>query len=307
LSRGAISTEKLTKFYGDVRGIHDLDLEVRPGEIFGLLGPNGAGKTTTIRLLLDYIRPTSGRATVLGMDARRAGVEIRRHVGYLAGDFAAYDNLTGAEFFEFLARLRSNVDRAYLNQLCEQISFDRSRKIGTLSKGNKQKAGLLQALMHRPRLLILDEPTFGLDPLVQDQVHHLLRAAASDGVTVFLSSHILSEVEALCERVGIVRHGLLVATETVQSLKARAVRRLTITFSEVVPETVFASLPGIQNVEVSDGRVRCQVTGSLDAVVKTAARYRVQDIVTEEPKLEDVFLGYYSDDDAVAREVKNAG
>lgn len=301
MSQAAISTERLTKFYGNVKGIQDLDLEVQPGEIFGLLGPNGAGKTTTIRLLLDYIRPTGGKAHVLGMDARRQGVAIRRSVGYLPGEFEAYGNLTGAEFFEFLARLRGNVDRDYLYRLCAHISFDTTRKLGTLSKGNKQKAGLLQAVMHRPRLLILDEPTFGLDPLVQEQVHQLLRDAAADGATVFLSSHILSEVEALCERVGIVRAGNLVATETVDSLKTRAVRRLAITFSEAVPPSAFSALPGIQEVEVSERRVRCQVVGPLDQVVKAAARFRVETITTEEPSLEDVFMRYYSGEEAEPR------
>ncbi|MBI2965823.1 MAG: ABC transporter ATP-binding protein [Chloroflexi bacterium] len=289
-----MATEGLTKYYGNVRGIEGVDLEVGRGQIFGLLGPNGAGKTTTIRLLLDFIRPTRGSAHVLGMDARRKSVEIRRRAGYLPGELAIYDNLTGVEFFEYVSRLRGKVEPPDLSAICERLDFDTRRKLGTLSRGNKQKAGLIQAIMHKPDLLLLDEPTSGLDPLVQEQVHGLLREAASRGATVFLSSHILSEVEELCERVGIVREGRMIAVEAVDDLKRRAVRRMTIEFAEPIDAATFERLPGITEIEVRGRQVRCRVVGSLDSVVKAAARFQVENITTEEPGLEEVFIEYYS-------------
>lgn len=294
MNSSAVATERLTKYYGEVRGIEDLDLDVGRGQIFGLLGPNGAGKTTTIRLLLDFIRPTSGSARVLGMDARERSVEIRRRTGYLPGELAVYDHMTGAELFEYFARLRGNVNRDHLRALCERLDFDTTRRLGTLSRGNKQKAGLIQAVMHRPDLLLLDEPTSGLDPLVQEQVHSLLKEAASEGATVFLSSHILSEVEELCENVGMVRDGRLTAVEAVGDLRRRAVRRMTIEFAEPVQPGVFDGLPGISEIEIRGSQVRCRVVGPLDAVIKTAARFNVLDVTTERPGLEEVFMEYYS-------------
>jgi ABC-2 type transport system ATP-binding protein len=290
----AITTTGLTKYYGDVRGIEDVGLEVGRGTIFGLLGPNGAGKTTTIRLLLDFIRPTRGTAHVLGLDSRTGGVEIRKRTGYLPGELAVYEHMSGEEFFEYLGHLRDRADRARLRQLYERLDFDPSRRLGTLSRGNRQKAGVIQAVMHRPSLLLLDEPTSGLDPLVQEQVHYLLKEAAGEGATVFLSSHILSEVEALCVNVGIVRDGRLTTVEAVDELKRRAMRRMTIEFKEPVPASAFEGLAGITAVEARDRRIFCRVVGPLDAVIKAAARYPVADITTERPSLEEVFMEFYS-------------
>jgi ABC-2 type transport system ATP-binding protein len=293
-SSHAIRTERLTKYYGDVRGIEDLDLQVARGQVFGLLGPNGAGKTTTIRLLLDLIRPTRGTSHVLGLNAQAHGVEIRRRTGYLPGELAVYEHLTGAEYFEYLGHLRGGADRDRLRVLYEQLDFDPTRRLGTLSRGNRQKAGLIQAVMHRPDLLLLDEPTSGLDPLVQEQVHSLLKEAAGEGATVFLSSHILSEVEELCLNVGIVRDGRLTTVEAVEGLKRRATRRMTIEFGEPVPASAFEGLPGITAVDVHDRRVVCRVVGPLDAVIKAASRLSVVDITTERASLEDVFMEFYS-------------
>ncbi|MGH3372311.1 MAG: ABC transporter ATP-binding protein [Nocardioidaceae bacterium] len=292
-----IRTEGLTKYYGRSRGVVDLDLAVRPGEVFGFLGPNGAGKTTTIRLLLDFIRPTRGRAEVLGMDARRRSVEIRRRVGYLPGELALYENLTGHELLTYLDNLRGRADHGHAKSLAERLDLDLSRHIRALSKGNKQKLGVVQALMHRPELLIMDEPTGGLDPLVQREFNRMVREATSDGATLFLSSHVLSEVEHLADRVGIVRQGRLVVVEEVGALKAKAVRRLELDFARPVPPSAFDSLPGVRDLAVDGAVVRCAVEGSVDALVKAAARYEVLNLISHEPDLEEIFLAYFREDE----------
>jgi ABC-2 type transport system ATP-binding protein len=287
-----IRTEELTKSYGRHRGIIDVSLEVQPGEVFGFLGPNGAGKTTTIRILLDLIRPTSGSALVFGLDPRTGGPEIRMSTGYLPGELALYEHLTGEEHLRFLAGLRGHDPRDAAG-LAERLGADLSRKIAELSKGNKQKVGLIQAFMARPRLLVLDEPTGGLDPLIQHEVHGLISEASRDGRTVFLSSHNLPEVEALCDRVGIIREGKLIAVEHVGTLKAHALRRLEIHFAGPVEASEFAVLPGVRDVVSADGVVRCTVVGDLDAVVKSAAHHPVVNVVSHEPTLEEIFLAYY--------------
>ena len=294
----AIETRRLTKHYGAERGIVDVDLDVRQGEVFGLLGPNGAGKTTTIRILLDFIRPTSGEARVLGMDARKQSVAVRRRVGYLPGELATYETLSGRELFAYLGNLRGGVEEASVRQLADRLEFDMDRRIAALSKGNKQKAGLVQAFMGKPELVVLDEPTTGLDPLIQEQVHGLIREAAQDGRTVFLSSHILREAEQLCTWAGIIRQGRLVTVESVEALKAKAFKRLEIEFGEPVPPPAFAGLPGVRDVTVKDSRLSCTVTGPLDAVIKAAARFQVLNVTSEQPSLEEVFLAYYSGNNA---------
>jgi ABC-2 type transport system ATP-binding protein len=291
----AIRTEHLTKYYGRSRGIVDVDLEVRSGEIFGFLGPNGAGKTTTIRLLLDLIRPTRGRAEALGLDSRRDRIEIHRRVTYLPGEVALYGNLTGLQLLEYLGSLRGGFDRAEVDRLAERLQLDPTVRIKSLSRGNRQKVGLVAALMGRPDLLILDEPTIGLDPFVQLEFERLAREAQLEGRTVFISSHILPEVEHLCDRVGIIREGRLLAVEAVADLKARALRRLRIDFDGPVDPSVFGGLPGVRDVRVSNGTLTCTVMGSLDALVKTAARYEVRDVRSEETSLEEIFLAYYGE------------
>lgn len=290
-----IRAYSLTKFYGRHRGIENIDLEVRRGEVFGYLGPNGAGKTTTIRLLLDFIRPTRGSLSILGMDSRRDSVGVRRRTGYLAGELSMYGNLTGDELLRYVASLRKSVDRDHVAQLAKRLDCDLTRQIKTLSHGNKQKVGLIQAFMHRPELIVLDEPTAGLDPLVQQEFYRLIAEAKAEGRTVFLSSHILPEVERVCDRVGIIREGKLVAVETVEALKSRAVRRLDIHFARAVPEESFSAIPGVRDVVVRDSVLTCTVIGSLDALVKAAARFEVVNIVSHEPSLEEVFLTYYGE------------
>jgi len=289
----AIHTEHLTKFYGKQRGVVDISLEVRPGEVFGYLGPNGAGKTTTIRTLLDLIRPTGGQAEVFGLDAHRDSRRIRQRVGYLPGELALYGQMTGTDHLRYLGHLRGGVDWRFVEQLAARLECDLSRPIRALSHGNRQKIGLIQAFMHRPELLILDEPTTGLDPLVQQEFQRMVAEARIAGQTVFLSSHILPEVERACDRVGIIRAGRLVAVEGVATLKSRALRRLEIHFAAPVPREPFAALPGVRDVSVEDSVLRCAVIGTVDAVIKAAAQFPVVNIISHEPTLEEIFLAYY--------------
>lgn len=289
----AIQAEGLTKSYGESRGVVDLTFEVERGEVFGYLGPNGAGKTTTIRLLLDLIRPTQGRALVLGLDARRESVEVRRHVGYVPGELALYPRLTGREHLSFFAGLRGGVDPSHVDELVERLDLDLDRPVADLSKGNRQKVGLVQALMHRPALLVLDEPTSGLDPLVQQEFYRLVRERTSAGGTVLLSSHVLSEVEHVADRVAIIREGRLVVVEDVAGLKARAVRRVVVHFAAPVAAAPFASLAGVRSVEADGSALRFEVEGSLDTLVKAIAAHEVLDVVSHEPDLEEIFLSYY--------------
>ena len=290
----------LTKFYGKQRGIVEVNLDVRPGEVFGYLGPNGAGKTTTIRTLLDFIRPTRGRAAIFGLDTRQHSRAIRQHTGYLPGELALYGNLTGAEMLQYAASLRSGVEWQYVEELAARLECDLSRPIRSLSHGNKQKLGLIQAFMHKPELLILDEPTTGLDPLMQQEFYRLIAEARVAGRTVFLSSHILPEVERVCDRVGIIREGRVIAVETVEALKARALRRLEIHFAAPVPQEVFAGVPGVRDLTVEDSVLRCTVAGSLDALIKAAARFEVINVISHEPTLEEVFLACYGGGDGHA-------
>jgi ABC-2 type transport system ATP-binding protein len=289
----AVRTEGLTKFYGRHRGLEGLDLTVEPGEAFGYLGPNGAGKTTTIRLLLDLIRPTSGRARVLGLDPRADGVEVRRRVGYLPGELALADRGRASELLRFLADARGGVAWRRVTDLADRLELDLSRRMRELSKGNKQKLGLVQAFMHDPELLLLDEPTSGLDPLMQQEFQQMVREARAAGQTVFMSSHVLAEVQQAADRVGIVRDGRLVAVERVESLGKRAVRRVEVQFDAPVRPGDFADLPGVTGLEVVGSILRCTVDGRLDPLVKAAARHTVVDLVSTEPDLEETFLSYY--------------
>jgi ABC-2 type transport system ATP-binding protein len=291
-----IATTGLTKFYGRSRGIVDVTMTIEAGEVFAFLGPNGAGKTTTIRTLLDFIRPTAGRATVFGMDPHDESVEVHHRVGYLPGEFALYEHMTGRDYLGFLAELRGGVAADQIDSLAERLQSDLTVKIASLSHGNKQKLGLIQAFMHRPPLLILDEPTQGLDPIMQQVFHAIVLEAREAGQTVFLSSHVLPEVERMCDRVGIIREGRLITVEDVGALKARAVRVVDLHFAHPVPAEVFSTLPGIHDLEVHGDVVRCSVAGSMDALVKAAARFEVLDVESHEPSLEDIFLTFYGGD-----------
>jgi ABC-2 type transport system ATP-binding protein len=295
-----IQTDQLTKSYGAHRGIIDVDLEVPQGEVFGFLGPNGAGKTTTIRLLLDLIRPTSGRAQVFGIETNTDPVAIHRRIGYLPGEFSLYDRLTGKQTLEYFANLRGGVDRAYQAQLVARFDLDLSRRFREYSKGNKQKVGLVAALQHRPELLLLDEPTSGLDPLVQQTFFEVVREVVGEGGTVFLSSHVLSEVEKSCDRVGIIRDGRIVRLDRVSALRDLAAHEVELRFTGPVPAERFTALPGVTNVTAQDHTLRMHVTGPIDAVVKAAAAYQLADFVSREPSLEETFLAEYGRETAPA-------
>jgi ABC-2 type transport system ATP-binding protein len=289
----AIETEGLTKYYGKSRGIIDVSLVVEPGQVFGFLGPNGAGKSTTIRLLLDLIRPTSGHARVLGMDVHRDRLAIDRRVSYVPGELSLYGDLTGRQMLTYLGNLQGNVDAAYREQLIERLELDPSKRVRSLSRGNKQKVGLVAAFMIRPELLILDEPTAGLDPFIQLEFEELCEEARAEGRTVFISSHQLPEVEHLCDRVGIIREGRLLTVEAIPVLKAKARRRLEIDFAKPVPAKRFAGLPGLEDLTIDECTLRCTVLGSVDALIKEAARFEVQSVRSIDTSLEEIFLGYY--------------
>jgi ABC-2 type transport system ATP-binding protein len=297
----AIETQGLTKHYGDVEALNDLDLTVVQGEVFGFLGPNGAGKTTMIRTILDLIRPTRGTATLLGMDSHEAAVEIRNHVGYLPSDVAMYPNLTGRDTLTYFANLRGGVDWSYVDELADRLDADLDKKVGDLSSGNRQKVGLIQAFMNRPELLVMDEPSSGLDPLVQRQFQKMLREVAAEGRTVFLSSHTLSEVQRVADRVGIIRHGYLVAVETVAELRSKAIRRVDLRFETPVDGRVFSSVAGVRDVAVDNHHVTFSFDGRMEELLAVATDHStLVDITTQEADLEEIFLTYYRDEEGVS-------
>jgi len=297
----AIHTEGLTKHYGAVQALIDLDLNIQRGEIFGFLGPNGAGKTTMIRTILDEIRPTSGKAAILGMDTHEESVKIRNHIGYVPGDLALYPSLTGRDTLTYFANLRGGVDWGYVDALADRLGAELSKKVGELSSGNRQKVGLIQAFMNKPDVLIRDEPSSGLDPLVQREFQTMMREVASDGRTVFLSSHTLSEVQRVADRVGIIREGKLIAVEEVAGLRSKAIRTVNLIFDEPVDGTVFEPLPGVHEVTVENHHVTLSFDGQMETLLKIAAeRYSLLDISTQEADLEEIFLTYYRDDEVKA-------
>jgi ABC-2 type transport system ATP-binding protein len=291
----AIVASELTKRYGKHRGVDGLNLEVKRGEVFGFLGPNGAGKTTTIRVLLNLIRPTHGEAAILGLDCQRNSMQVRRNVGYVPGEFSLYESLTGDQLLRFIAGLRGGVDQRVAQDVAGRLDCDLRRPIRELSRGNKQKICIVQALMNRPEVLLLDEPTSGLDPLVQQEFFRLIAEVQAEGRTVFFSSHILSEVERVCERVAIIRQGRILKVSTVSELKTKELRQLAITFGQAAPEELFAHISGVRDVVADGNCLSCVVQGSIDPVVKALAAYEVKDMICQEPSLEDVFLDFYSE------------
>jgi ABC-2 type transport system ATP-binding protein len=297
----AILCEALTKDYGPKRALDRLDLEVRAGEIFGYLGSNGAGKTTTIRCLLDLIRPTEGRATVLGLDSRNDSVEVRRRTGYLPGDLRLYPYLTARQLLDYLGRLRGGLPAQRGEELAQRMECDLDQRCGAMSHGQRQKVGVIQALMHDPEVLILDEPTATLDPLMQRTVHDLIRESRDRGATVFVSSHDLPEVALLCDRAGILRQGKLVAMQDVNELAQQGRHVLSIQFLEPVEPNVFERLPGVSQVVSTDHALTITVSGDLDAVVKTAARFRVHNLRSADVDLDEVFRDYYRAESGDAR------
>jgi ABC-2 type transport system ATP-binding protein len=292
----ALLTHNLVKSYGNVRALRGVELEVRCGEIFGFLGPNGAGKTTTIRCLLDLIRPSGGTLRVLGLDPQKDPVAVRARTGYLPGELRFDDNLSVEGALRFLNSLRGGrADWGFVHQLAERLELDLKIQIKNLSKGNKQKVGVVQALMHRPELLLLDEPTAGLDPLVQQEVLRLIREAKAGGATVFFSSHILSEVQDVAERVAIIRQGQIVEVAETRALINRALRRAHVRFRQPVDSTSLTTLPGVTVLAREDGTgLLLQVEGEMDSLIKALAAFPVSDFETERPSLEEIFLAYYA-------------
>jgi ABC-2 type transport system ATP-binding protein len=301
-----IEVEGLSKSYGSKRGIADVSFQVGEGEVFGFLGPNGAGKTTTIRLLMALLHADAGGARIAGFDCWKQSIDIKKIVGYMPGEPALDPNLTGGQILEYFAHLRGGVDQSYLKQLVQRFDLDTSRKFRQYSTGNKRKVVLIQAFMHRPRLLILDEPTSGLDPLNQHEFDRMVKEARDEGRTVFLSSHVLSEVEKTCTRVGIIRDGSLVRIGGVAEVSAIKRYEITITFANAVPVDTFKTLDGVAEVEtLNQGQaVRLTMQGPADAVIKAAARYPVVSLTSHEPSLEDIFMRYYEGDGVPAKEAQ---
>ena len=293
-----IVTDRLEKSYGQTRALAGLDLEVRPGEVFGFLGVNGAGKTTTIRILLDLIRPSAGSVRVLGLDPRHDGVEMRRRLGYLEGDFVVDGRQSGHELLTYLGHLRGGVPAARISDLADRLRLDLGRPIGTLSKGNRQKVGLIQAFMHDPELLVLDEPTAGLDPFLQQEFTAMAREVVAEGRTVFMSSHVMSEVQKTSDRVGLIREGALVSVDTVESLRANATRRVEVVLAAAVSADTFTGVTGLSDVHVDGTLLRCRLDGPADALVKALATHEVISLTSEEPDLEEVFFDRYAREDS---------
>lgn len=292
----ALETAGLTKDFGSGRGLFDLDLVVSEAEIFGYLGPNGAGKTTTIRLLMDLIHPTSGSARIFGLDCHADAVEVKRHVGYVPGELPQFGGLRGSEIVAYIAGLRGGVDDKVVSSICERLTLDLAQRFREYSRGNKQKLAILLGFMHQPRLLVLDEPTGGLDPLNQQEFYDMCREAKNNGATVFLSSHILSEVEHISDRVGIIRGGRLVRLARIHELHEMRVHQVEVEFAGDVPVAAIRSAAGVDRVEVSDHRVTCVVKGSFGPLIRALASAEVVNLVSHEPSLEEVFLSYYRDD-----------
>ncbi len=296
----ALRVERLVKHYGSVQALRGVDLAVRPGEVFGFLGPNGAGKSTAIRVILDLIRPTSGHVAVFGRDAQRESVATRRQIGYLPSDPVMPPGMTARQVFDFYSDVRGErPDPAYLQGLVERFGLDAARPVSALSRGNRQKVGLVLALMHRAPLVILDEPTTGLDPLVQDEVEAALREVAAEGRTVFFSSHILAEVESICSRAAIVRQGQIVDVFDLAEQRRLAPRRVEVQFGRAPDEGAFDALPAsVQLVSQEGRRAVLEARDGVDALVKFLARYEVADLSVRQPTLEELFVGYYREEES---------
>ncbi|MBU4193756.1 MAG: ABC transporter ATP-binding protein [Actinobacteria bacterium] len=291
MTTSVVATESLTKYYGKVVGVEELALEVFEGELFGYLGPNGAGKTTTLRLLMGMLRPNSGTATVLGLDAWKESVSVNAEVGYLPGDAPLYERMTGESHIRFIARFNDHGCQEGF-RLAECLGLETDRKVSGYSRGMKQKLALILALMKKPPLLIMDEPTNGLDPLVQQTVYEILNEYREDGSTVLFSSHNLPEVEKICDRVGVIREGHLVGTERIEDLRNKRLRNVEIIFSGEVPEDL-GELPGVTDLEWAGNKVQLKLRGDMNPLLRTIAQYEVADFSVGHASLEDVFLEFY--------------
>src|SRR5216684_2177233 len=290
-----IQTNQLTKSYGRSRGIIDVTFDIEEGEVFGFLGPNGAGKTTTMRTLMGLLHANSGSATIGGLDCWTRSTEVKKLVGYLPSEFAFDPGMRGAQIIEYLGHLRGGVDQAYLRGLVERLGWDPSKRFREYSHGNKQKLGLVQAFMHKPRLFILDEPTSGLDPLNQQEFYKMVAEVRADGRTVFLSSHILPEVEHTCDRVAIIREGRLVKTDHVSSLKDIHQHDVELSFADRASVDWFKQVTGVVKVEqgVDERTLQLNVQGALTEIIRVASDHHATNMATREPTLEEVFLRFY--------------
>jgi len=292
-STPVIRISHLTKKYGDFTAVSDLSLDIPKGEIFGFLGPNGAGKTTTIRTVLDLIRPTEGSARILGLDTHEHVVALRRRVGYLPGELALYPDLSGKEILTYFANLRGGVDWEWVDKLAKRFEVDLTRKAGALSSGNKQKVGILQAFMSRPEVYLLDEPSTGLDPLMQQEFQELLREVTKAGATVFLSSHTLSEVERVADRVGFIREGDLIAVEKMRDLRETALRRVSMQFAKPIKAKVLSNVEGVRDVEVDGTHATVTYEGAMTPLLKAAASHEVHSLASSSVDLDEIFLNFY--------------
>lgn len=290
----ALKIEALYKSYGRIMALRGVNLEVKRGQVFGFLGPNGAGKTTTIRCLLDLIRPQSGTIRVLGLDPQANSLAVRAQVGYLPGELNLESNLTAENILHYFNSLRGRkVEWSYVRRLAERLDLNLTTAVKNMSKGNKQKVGVVQALMSRPELLLLDEPTSGLDPLIQQEVYRLLQEARQEGATIFFSSHIISEVETIAEQVAIIRNGVIVEVAEPHHLMKMAIRRARVRFSEAVDSLPLGQLPGIQLLDHDSNSATLQIEGEMGSLIKALAAFPVRDLETERPSLEELFLAYY--------------
>jgi ABC-2 type transport system ATP-binding protein len=287
-----IQTMNLTKFYGKSRGIKDVSITVNRGDIFGFLGPNGAGKSTTIRTFLDFIRPSSGGAAIFGLDCRKDSVAIRKRIGYIPGDFGLYGNMTGWKFLEYFGKVRGGYDAGAAKAYAKRMDIKLDRKMKEYSRGMRQKVAIIQAFMNNPDLIVMDEPTNGLDPLVQQTFMDMLREESGHGTTIFMSSHVLSEVEKTCNRVAIIKEGGIVAEEKVEELRQKSGKMLEVKFAQPLTKEIFY-LPGINNVTRSNGTYRMTVTGNMEELLREISAYKLADISIHQMTLEDVFMHYY--------------
>ena len=285
-----IHTDMLTKYYGKIKGIEDVNITVNRGEIFGFLGPNGAGKTTTIRLFLNLLNPTRGEAKIFGLDTKKDTLKIKERIGYIPGDLNLYRSMSGKDFLQYMGSLRTKP--VAVEKLCEKFQVTTDRKIKGYSRGMKQKIGIVQAFMHDPELVIMDEPTSGLDPLMQREFYTFLKEEQQKGRTFFISSHILSEVEKVCDRVGIIKEGSIVAVEDVGALKKKSGKFMEVTFSEKITKKDL-DIPGISNILFQDHTVHFRVTGSMDNVIKHLSQFNIEDLTSKDLSIEDVFMHYY--------------
>ena len=289
----AIKIENLTKYYGKIKALSSVNLEVQSNAIYAFIGPNGAGKSTTIRILLGMLNPTEGSVTILGKTPTQKNINVFNDIGYLPGELSMYQNLTGQELLKFFGNLKNVTDWTYVDSLVERLNCEPSKKIKTLSKGNKQKFGLVMAFMHKPKLLILDEPTSGLDPFMQQTTVELVKEAKNNGSTIFLSSHIFSEIDKVAETVGFIKEGELIVEDKLETLKSNALKSIQIEFNNNTPINLFDNLDNVQVLKTGDNSIKINVTGSLDPVIKIISQFEITNIISEEPSIEDLFMNYY--------------